>query len=61
MFEIDRSSKVLLVDQIRSAIITRIESLQWVQGGRLPSVRALSRQLGVSIFTVTSAYEDLVA
>ena len=61
MFEIDRNSKVLLVDQIRSAIITRIESLQWVQGGRLPSVRALSKQLGVSIFTVTSAYEDLVA
>lgn len=61
MFEIDRSSKTLLVDQIRSAIIARIESFQWVQGARLPSVRALSKQLGVSNFTVSSAYEDLVA
>eukprot|EP01030_Chromulinospumella_sphaerica_P014854 gene14854-14651_t len=61
MFEIDRGSKVLLVDQIRSEIIRRIESFQWVQGSRLPSVRALSKQLGVSIFTVSSAYEDLVA
>ncbi|WP_175649668.1 aminotransferase-like domain-containing protein [Pseudomonas sp. Marseille-P9899] len=61
MFEIDRNSKVLLVDQIRSAIISRIEAFQWVRGSRLPSVRALAKQLGVSIFTVSSAYEDLVA
>src|SRR5476651_1419484 len=61
MFQIDRNSKTLLVDQIRNAIIARIESFQWVQGGRLPSVRALAKQLGVSIFTVSSAYEDLVA
>lgn len=61
MFEIDRNSKVLLVDQIRNAIISRIEAFQWVRGSRLPSVRALSKQLGVSIFTVSSAYEDLVA
>jgi DNA-binding transcriptional MocR family regulator len=61
MFEIDRGSKTLLVDQIRNAIVARIESLQWVQGSRLPSVRALSKQLGVSNFTVSSAYEDLVA
>ena len=61
MFQIDRASKVLLVDQIRQGILARIEAFQWVQGARLPSVRALSKQLGVSIFTVTSAYEDLVA
>ena len=61
MFQIDRNSKVLLVDQIRRGVLERIEAFQWVQGARLPSVRALSRQLGVSIFTVTSAYEDLVA
>jgi len=61
MFQIDRNSKTLLVDQIKNAIIARIESFQWVQGGRLPSVRALARQLGVSIFTVSSAYDDLVA
>ncbi|MHC8336763.1 aminotransferase-like domain-containing protein [Pseudomonas sp. HLT2-19-2] len=61
MFEIDRNSKMLLVDQIQSEIIGRIESFQWIQGSRLPSIRALSKQLGVSIFTVSSAYEDLVA
>jgi DNA-binding transcriptional MocR family regulator len=61
MFQIDRNSKVLLVDQIRQGVLERIETFKWVQGARLPSVRALSRQLGVSIFTVTSAYEDLVA
>ncbi|WP_263260528.1 PLP-dependent aminotransferase family protein [Pseudomonas sp. RIT-PI-S] len=61
MFQIDRSSKVLLVDQIRHGIVDRIETSQWVQGARLPSVRALARQLGVSIYTVTGAYEDLVA
>ncbi|MEF9673951.1 hypothetical protein QNM99_24695 [Pseudomonas sp. PCH446] len=33
MFQIDRNSKTLLVDQIRNAIIARIESFQWVQGG----------------------------
>lgn len=46
-------------DQVAQALTQRIEQGQYRIGDRLPSVRALCRELGVSVSTVQEAYRRL--
>jgi DNA-binding transcriptional MocR family regulator len=50
-----------LVDQIVSAIRTRIDDRVLRPGARLPPIRQFAEQYGVSRFTVVEAYDRLVA
>ncbi len=50
------SSKRLLYEQVAARIAALIESGTYPPGERIPSVRELSRQQGVSISTVLNAY-----
>ncbi|SPJ17618.1 putative GntR family transcriptional regulator [Burkholderiales bacterium] len=50
-----------LVEKIFRDFAQRIETRELAPGARLPSVRQLSAQLGVSVFTVVNAYDRLVA
>jgi DNA-binding transcriptional MocR family regulator len=52
---------VPLIDQIVSAISTRVEERALRPGTRLPSVRGFAAEHGVSRFTVVQAYDRLVA
>ena len=61
MAPLDRSSSVPLADQIESRLAAQITAGQWPPGVRLPSIRALAGQLGVSPNTVITAYDRLVA
>lgn len=61
MLDLVRASKVPLTDQIVDGLAAMIGSGQLAEGTRLPSVRRLSRQLGVSAFTVVTAYDRLAA
>ena len=61
MFDLVRISRVPLTDQIVVGFTTMIERRQLAEGTRLPSVRRLSRQLGVSAFTIVTAYDRLAA
>lgn len=53
--------KLSKVAGVKEWLTERIEHQLYGVGERVPSVRALAAQLGVSIFTVTQAYEQLVA
>jgi DNA-binding transcriptional MocR family regulator len=55
-----RRNGVRLVEQICRGIEALVEQGQLRAGTRVPSVRDLSRSLGVSTFTVVEAYEMLV-
>lgn len=48
------------VEAVSEWIIERIDNHIYVVGQRIPSVRQLAKQLNVSPFTVTQAYEKLV-
>ena len=61
MFLIDRSSTVPLAAQIESRLQTLIERGSLSAGVKLPSIRQLATQLGVSANTVVTAYDRLVA
>jgi DNA-binding transcriptional MocR family regulator len=61
MLSLVRASRVPLTDQIVDELAAMIERRQLAEGTRLPSVRRLSRQLGVSAFTVVTAYDRLAA
>jgi DNA-binding FadR family transcriptional regulator len=50
-----------LVDQIVTAIRTRIDDRILRPGARLPPIRQFAEQYGVSRFTVVEAYDRLVA
>ncbi|WP_280154943.1 PLP-dependent aminotransferase family protein [Piscinibacter sp. XHJ-5] len=61
MFAIDRTSALPLADQIETRLRALVEAGQLSPGARLPSIRALAAQLGVSPNTVVTAYDRLVA
>jgi DNA-binding transcriptional MocR family regulator len=54
-----RRSNVPIHDQICQYFIDRISSKMLKEGEKLPSVRQLSKQLGVSLVTVQKAYQQL--
>ncbi|GCE85098.1 PLP-dependent aminotransferase family protein [Komagataeibacter diospyri] len=58
---IDNSSTVPLVNQIVSGVRDLILGMKLQTGQRLPSVRQLAEQCGVSTLTVSNAYNKLVA
>lgn len=57
--ELDRTSKVSLSEQIRTAIYGAVELGQLAPGSRLPSWQRLADHLGVARGTVKVAYERL--
>jgi DNA-binding transcriptional regulator YhcF (GntR family) len=61
MLDLVRSSRIPLTDQIVDGLTAMIVRRQLAEGTRLPSVRRLSRELGVSAFTVVTAYDRLAA
>ncbi len=56
---IDRSDPAPLYLQLADQLTAQIEGGSLDPGGRLPSVRSLSRRLGVNNATVVAAYRDL--
>jgi DNA-binding transcriptional MocR family regulator len=61
MFAVDRLSPVPLADQIETRLGSLMEGGPLPAGTRLPSIRTLARQLGVSPNTVVTAYDRLAA
>lgn len=61
MFSLDRESALPLATQIERQLRTLLERGQLAAGARLPSIRQLAHQLGVSPNTVVVAYDRLVA
>ena len=59
MIEIDRNARESLQQQIRRQIAIGIVNRQYPLHHPLPSIRRLSAELGVSVTTVTLAYEGL--
>jgi len=60
-FLIDRSHAMPLFEQICANLRGRVISGRLPEGTRLPPTRALASELGVSRYTVVTAYEQLVA
>jgi GntR family transcriptional regulator/MocR family aminotransferase len=61
LLEIDRSGELPLHEQIERGLRERIRSGQLSGDTRLPSTRALARELGISRGVVTEAYGQLAA
>jgi DNA-binding transcriptional MocR family regulator len=61
LFTLDREANVPLAAQIESRFRGLIDGGRLAAGARLPSIRSLSQQLGVSPNTVVVAYDRLVA
>jgi DNA-binding transcriptional MocR family regulator len=61
LFTLDRQSTVPLAVQIEQQLRLLLERGQLAAGTRLPSIRRLAQQLGVSPNTVVVAYDRLVA
>jgi DNA-binding transcriptional MocR family regulator len=61
VFDVVRKSTIPLGDQLVGRVSELIESGRLPEGARLPSVRQLARRIGVSVYTVTSAFERLGA
>ncbi len=59
--KIDKASSIPAYQQIHEQIVRLVEDGLLEAGSKLPSVRALARQLGVSLATVQTAYEELEA
>ena len=58
-FELDKSSKVKLYHQLYQIFVSMITKGELAQGSRLPSIRNLSEDYGISRNTVTKAYSEL--
>lgn len=56
---IDKHRKIPLYRQIYMSVRSSIENGSLVKGSRLPSIRRLSTDLGVSKITITTAYDQL--
>jgi GntR family transcriptional regulator/MocR family aminotransferase len=61
LLEVDRLGELPLHEQIERELRERIRSGRLAAGARLPSTRALARELGVSRGVVTEAYGQLAA
>jgi len=61
MLKLSTASHQPLVAQIVTQIAERIRTGDWPEGMRLPSIRRLSADSGVSPLTVSNAYNRLVA
>src|SRR3954465_2623504 len=61
MLTIDRNSSEPIYLQLRGHLIDKIRTNQLQPGGRLPSIRELSRQLGVAPLTVWNAVKTLAS
>lgn len=59
-FRINKQSEVRPHEQLREQIIFLISTGELAIGQEMPSVRALSRQLGISLNTVSKVYSELV-
>lgn len=61
MFTLDRDSPLPLAQQIERQLLAQLRQGRLAAGTRLPSIRRLAAQLGVSPNTVVVAYDRLVA
>ena len=59
LIQIDKSAVVPLHDQIKEQILGLIHAGQLKAGDQLPTMRALSIELGVNFNTVAHAYREL--
>ena len=59
LLRVDKSDSKPVYRQITDAIIAMSDSGRLMAGDKLPSSRAMARQLGVSRFTVYRAYQEL--
>ena len=59
-FHINKKSELTHHEQLREQIIFLISTGELSIGSEMPSVRALSRQLGISLNTVSRVYSELV-
>lgn len=58
---VDPSASAPIYEQIRAGIASAIDRGELGAGEPLPSIRALARDLRVSVITTTRAYTELVA
>lgn len=58
---LSNSEPVPLYEQIQKQVIEQIMNGKLAPGEMLPSIRALARDLEISVITVKKAYEDLEA
>lgn len=56
---LDFASDVPIYQQIRNAIVRAIADGQYLEGERLPTVRALAQEAGINTMTVNKAYQLL--
>lgn len=61
MFTLDRTADTPLFHQLSNALRRDIDRGQLIIGSRVPSVRLMAKQCGVSLITVVNAYNRLVA
>lgn len=61
MFQLVRNSPKPLGDQLVEEVSRLIETGRLPEGSRLPSVRMVARRAGVSVYTVSAAFERLSA
>ena len=60
-FHLDRTASVPLHEQIKEQIVGLIHAGQLKAGDQLPTMRALSVELGLNVNTVAHAYRELDA
>ena len=59
--KIDRESKTPVYEQIRQQILELVRDGLLPAGTKIPSVRELARDLGISVKTVRTAFDELSA
>lgn len=60
-WQLDKSARQSFVEQLFVQAKTAIETGRWAAGEKLPSIRSLAAELGVSKFTVSDLYDRLGA